>query len=195
MSGWSMLESRAHRVSIAGKVVDAETSRPIAGVRAAIEAAPALRQPDQTVTADDGCFWFADLPDGTYTIAFSIPGGGRFYGAIRHDFTVPGDLVTTSPEGSVTLEIPQVALPPTGVRGQILGVDAAPLPMARVRVQGSGEKAYGDAEGRFYLTGVEPGVRRLEISAPGYEPARATVTVAAGALTQLSPLELVLATA
>ncbi|APR86349.1 Hypothetical protein A7982_11698 [Minicystis rosea] len=204
MGAWSKIDAASHRLSIAGKVIDAVTSRPIALALVVIEAAPPAFHPrlnakgertDQTTTAEDGCFRFTDLPDGTYEIAVSIPGGGRFYGATRHDFIVPGDLVTTSPDGGAALDIPLVAMPPTGVRGQILGAESAPLPMARVRVQGSGEKAYGDAEGRFFLTGVEPGLRRLEISAPGYEPARTTVTVTEGALTPMSPLELVPVTA
>jgi hypothetical protein len=54
-------------------------------------------------------------------------------------------------------------------------------------VEDSGELAYGDLEGRFYLTGAEPGERVLRISAAGFQPATTPVSITAGLITALDP--------
>lgn len=189
-----------HQLSLAGKVVDAHTGRALEGVRVTLTAMPpafarwlevrALQhgsawaalaeRPDRTRTAPDGGFHFSDLPGGAYTVSFELPGAPHRYGTVLRDFTAPAPIA-------------QVELPPTAVQGLVRGlVQGSPtaLPLARVRVRGSGESTWCDAQGRFYLTGVELGVRELRVTANGFQPATASVQVTAGCATEVPPLVL-----
>jgi hypothetical protein len=87
-----------HQVAIAGLVSDANTSGAIERALVQISSAPdvftdwlALRRlqfgaswnglpsrPDLTYSRSDGLFYFLDLPDGTYTVSVSLPGGTYF---------------------------------------------------------------------------------------------------------------------
>jgi hypothetical protein len=195
MTEFLPLQPARHRVAIAGKVVDARSSRPIAGAVAVIASGPAAFQrwlairekqsgarwsdvaarPDRAVTADDGCFCFIDLPDGLYTIAFSGPPELR-HGTAQQDFVVQRDS-----QGDIAVSIEQIALPPTGARGVVKALDTSePLSLARVRVEGSEEAAYSDASGLFVVSGVQPGARRLSISASGYHRGVAAAQITTG---------------
>lgn len=203
------LPTALHQAAVTGKVVDARTQAPVSGVSVTITAMPAAftqvlalralaagagweglgRRPDRTRTASDGCFRFVDLPDGAYTLSFAIPHGERRYGTTTQAFTVARDATTTL----IPLAVASIALPPTGAVGLITdsASPANPLPMAHVRVQGSGERAYADANGNFYLTGVFPGPCTLEITAPGFAATPLpTATIVAGQVINLGSFAL-----
>jgi len=198
MSAWVTLPSSVHRAAIAGKVVDGlDTQRALAGVVVTITAMPPAFQaivsarsatrPERTITAADGIFCFADLPDGAYTLSFALPGGR--YGGAKCDVTVARDA-----KGDIARAVQVVALPPTGVRGQVQGRvpggSPTSLSLARVQVRGSGERAYGDADGRFTLTGIEAGARVLSLGASGFQPATATANVVEGAIVEIASVVL-----
>jgi len=154
----------------------------------ALEAGPGwgamTERVDLTHTAPDGSFRFGDVPSGQYTLTISIPGGDRLYGTAAYTVTV-----THAADGTVTPTIAAISLPPTAVRGQVQMYvppaggkpsPTAPLPMARVRVRQSGERAYSNQTGQFYLTGAEPGLRTVEVTAPGYLPGSVNVSIQKG---------------
>jgi hypothetical protein len=187
-------EVARHQVAIAGRVTDRQTSRPLAGVRVRITAAPAAftawlntyalqygdrwaalaERPDQTWTAADGHFHFLDLPDGAYTLVASLPSAGTRYGTIQATATVVRDA-----GGHVTLAAADMGVPPTTLKGQVTGQGATPVVLAEVRVQGSGERAFTDAQGRYLLTGLEVGSRKVTVTARGFQPASKTVVLSA----------------
>lgn len=145
-------------------------------------------RPDRLRTAEDGCFCFIDLPDGAYTLSFVLAQGSHRYGVVQQNFTVTRDA-----QGSIQAPIHEIALPPTAVRGQLQGLVqgvATALPLARVSVEHTGERTHTDAQGSFYLTGVEPGTRTLQISAPGFQPVTQQAVITAGEVTALPLLVL-----
>lgn len=196
--------SKTRQAAMTGKVIDAVTQRALPSVRAEITAMPPAYQtwlaraalqhgagwaaraerPDRTLTAADGCFRFVDLPDGSYTVTFSITSAKLRYGTAQKAFVVARDASGVVPLNTVT-----IMLPPTSAQGTIKGGpnpgQSAPLPMARVRVRGSGEVALGDVNGDFYLPFLEPGQRTLDFSAPGFSPVSKTITVALGQVKQV----------
>jgi hypothetical protein len=202
MPSFAKLPTAVHRAAIAGVVVDAVTGAPVASVEVAITKMPSAfqtvltvlagspAQPDRTVTAADGGFRFVDLPDGAYTLSFAMPHAPHRYGGTTADFTVARD-----GRGNIPLAIAKVTLPPTGVRGQIESAGAAggapvPLPLARARVDGGRTSAYADANGSFYLTGVEAGARRLVLSASGFAPRTVAATITEGQVVDVGPVVL-----
>ena len=208
MAGWIAVPQSTHQAAIAGKVIDARTLRSLPGVHVAIIAMPPVlvqrlalqalqyghtwerleERADRTRTAADGCFRFADLPDGAYTLSFTLPGNAHRYGSLQRVFTVTRDA-----QGLIATAVAEIPLPPTGVLGQIKGLvqgSATALSLARVRVGDSGESAYSDAQGHFYLTGVETGQRPLRISAAGFTPATTTALITEGSLTEVDPIVL-----
>jgi hypothetical protein len=70
----------AHRVAIAGQVIEAATGAPLAGVRVAATG-PVARE---TSSRDDGVFWFEDLPDGEYAIDAGRAGAPGGHGSPTH---------------------------------------------------------------------------------------------------------------
>src|SRR5215212_424319 len=153
-------ETFRHRAVIAGRVTDAQTGKPLPGARVAITSGP------EVTTAGDGFYRFLDLPAGTYTLTASLPGSGSRYGTESGQVVLGEDLET------VDLE-----LPATTVKGKVKDQAGQAVRMAEVRVQGSGESAWSDAQGNYALSGVEAGARRIEVSARGFQKVSEAVAI------------------
>jgi hypothetical protein len=206
MASFITLSKSVHEVAIAAKVVDPRTSIGVAGASVEITSMPAAftswlslralgygskwatmtERPDRTVTADDGMFCFLDLPDGAYTVAITPKGGGRRFGATTHAFTVARDA-----SGDINATIALISLPATAIEGTIVesqgdgSTSSSPISMATIQMQGTLERTYTDASGAFYLTDIEPGVRKLTISATGYQTVTVTATIVKGEITEM----------
>jgi hypothetical protein len=176
---------RQHKVAIAGRVLDAVSGKPMGGADVLLTTVPeAFRQrltvvssayatqwnqmmerPDRTQSRPDGLFYFLDLPDGDYGLRISMPSLGRRYGGLEVPATVSRDK-----DGNIKFRLLRCALPPTLVRGRVTAPgQEAGVPLARIRVKGSGERGFTDSQGQFVLTGIEPGKKRtLLVSAQGY---------------------------
>lgn len=207
-TSWNRISIAPHRAVIAGKVVDGESGRPVPGVVAEIVSMPqafqtrmatmkqaqgpqwekADERPDRTKSAFDGCFCFRDLPPGDYEIVFELPREKYRYGALTHPFTV-----VVGAGAQARLVTAMIKLAPTGIRGRVQGLvqgTPIPLPLARIRVEGTGELAYSDEEGHFCLTGVELGDRMFCIRAAGFEPATTIASVSRGEILDLGLITL-----
>lgn len=179
MIRWHIVQ---RRVALAGWVTDGETGKSIEGASVAITAMPAafervLRyasktEPlDRTQTREDGSFFFVDLPDGEYTCNISAPRTGRRYAASQVTATVSRDH-----QGNLKMTTVKAALQPTTIKGKVTGSNhKTGVVLAQVRVKGSGEQTYTDAQGKFVLVGIEPGTRTVQIFAQGYNPASRVV--------------------
>ena len=186
MTAFQRLAPIRQQVAIAGRVTDARSHRALAGVLVQITAAPAefsssLRiratqhgdrwdamvvRPDRTRTASDGHFHFCDLPPGQYTLTASLPGRGSRYGTADAQATVSSTEVVTA----------DLALSPTRVEGRVTAAAGqTPVLLAQVRVKGSGEQTFTDADGNYVLAGLEGGTRTVVVSAEGYKSHDATV--------------------
>jgi Carboxypeptidase regulatory-like domain len=110
MSSWMKLEStRSHQVAIAGQVSDKETGLTIGNAIVEITAMPEKFQTkrslqalqygsewetlskrcDRTTTANDGFFYFIDLPPGEYTLTAFLPGAATRYKLAQTTVTFP----------------------------------------------------------------------------------------------------------
>jgi hypothetical protein len=176
---------RRHEVAIAGRVLDGVTGKPLAGADVVLIAMPAaaeqrlkfallaygrqwagrLERPDRTQSRADGLFYFLDLPDGDYRLRVSMPSLGNRFGKLEIAAKVSRDA-----GGNVKFGLLRCPLPPTVVRGKVTGSgQESGVPLARVRVKGSGERAFTDSQGQFVLSAIEPGKKRtLLVSAQGY---------------------------
>jgi hypothetical protein len=189
-----------HRVALAGRVADALSGQPLAGARVEITSAPAAftsllalrargagdlwaamaERPDRTRTARDGHYHFLDLPPGAYTLTATLPAAGSRYGMATILRTLAADSL-----GNVALASADLALPPTAVQGRVSGLAAAAVPMAELRVGGSGERTWSDAQGAYRLSGLEAGPRVVLVSARGFAPQSQPVKLAPGAAVTL----------
>jgi Carboxypeptidase regulatory-like domain len=185
-------ETARHRAALGGRVKDARTGEPLAAVRVEITAGPAeftsrltllarqhgelwaalVERLDRTRTARDGFFRFLDLPAGQYTLSASLPGSGTRYGTATAKVTL-----SAGGQGSVSPGTVELALPATTIQGRIRSTPNASVWMAEVRIQGSGERTWTNAQGHYVLSGVEAGARRLTISASGFRVKSEAVTL------------------
>ena len=176
---------RRHEVAIAGRVLDAITGKPMGCADVALIAMPAaveqrlkftalaygkqwagmLERPDRTQSRADGLFYFLDLPDGDYSLRVSMPSLGNRFGKLELPAKVSRDA-----GGNVKFGLLRCPLPPTLVRGKVTGPgQESGVPLARVRVKGSGERAFTDSQGQFVISAIELGKKRtLLVSAQGY---------------------------
>jgi len=173
-----------HRVAIAGRVFDAGTGKALSDAEVAINAMPpAFKQrleiaalpygkqwdkvpdrPDRARTRPDGLFYFLDLPDGKYNLVASIPSYGNRYGKVEE-----AAKVSRNANGDTKITFVRFALQSTHVKGKVTGAgQEAGVALARVRVKGSGELGFTDAQGQYTVAGIEPGKRTLLVSAQGY---------------------------
>ncbi|HEX2224706.1 MAG TPA: carboxypeptidase-like regulatory domain-containing protein [Thermoanaerobaculia bacterium] len=165
-------ETVRHRAAIVGRAKDARTGEPLAGVRIEITAGPPAFAGRLALSARDGFFHFLDLPAGRYTLSGSLPGSGTRYGTATAEVLLSADA-----QSNVVLGTADLALPATTVQGQVRSGPDAPVWMAEVRIQGSGESAWSDAKGNFVIAGLEAGTRRLIVTARGFPLRSETVTL------------------
>jgi hypothetical protein len=177
------------RPAIVGMVRDAVTGRPLAGARVELAAAARFEKwlqaravphgadwdqmderPDRVLSAADGRFLFVDLPAGRYSLVATLPDGGTRYGAAHAGARVS----TETPEVSSV----DLALPPTTLTGTVRGPGSAPVSLARVTVEGSGESTLTDDSGAFTLTGLETGARSVRAEGKGFAPTTRRVKIA-----------------
>jgi hypothetical protein len=188
-TAWDTVRRRA---AIAGRVTEAPSGRPLPGARVEIIAGPPeftgrlallaqqygsrwevmAERPDRTRAAADGFFRFLDLPAGPYTLSGSLPGSGTRYGTASVQITL-----TEDSQGIVPLATADLALPATTIQGRVSDAADAAVWLAEVRVQGSGERAWSDAQGSYVLSGVETGTRNLTVSARGFQAKSDAVTL------------------
>jgi len=197
MTQFQTLTLPAHRVILSGQVSNAATLAPIARARVDLIEVPeaftrwlaarALKygdkwdaleeRPDRARTAADGTFFFLDLPPGDYTLQASLASAGQRLGAYTLQATVPERSAQTAPV-SVDLLLPPTALSGSVRLGGPDGIET-PIPLAKIRLDGSGEQVFSDADGNFLLHSIEPGDRVVRISAQGYEGFSQTLSLAA----------------
>jgi hypothetical protein len=182
----SSLHLVTHRVAVAGWVKDSETKNAIGRADVTIVAMPAAfeqrlklasmrygtrwaaltERPDKTQTKEDGLFYFLDLPNGKYTVRVTATKLGKRYSGAEETASV-----TRDSQGKLRLATVKVALQPTAVKGKITGSNQkAGVVMAEVRIKGSGERTFSDAQGQYALTAIEPGTRTVQVTAQGYKP-------------------------
>jgi len=163
-------EIRRHQVAVAGRVVDAQTGKPLSDVLVTI-ATGAIRA--ETRTGGDGHFHFLDLPDGTYPVAATLPAEGS-----RHGTAQVNAVVSRDGTGRIQMATADLALPATTVRGRVARANNQPVVMAEIVLEGSGEQAFSGADGRYTLVGVEVGARTARVRAQGFQTAVQVVTIA-----------------
>jgi len=182
-----------HRVAVAGHVTDAGTGKAISQAVVTITAAPEAferrlqlaslqygdqwdampERPDKTRTRDDGLFYFLDLPDGNYSLTASLPGSYKRYGSVQQTAKVSRDA-----KGDTRIAFVNLSLQATAVKGKITGANhKTGVVMAQVRVKGSGERVFSDAQGDYVISAIEPGKRTISVSAQGYRQVSQLVVV------------------
>ena len=167
------MEITRRHVGLAGIITDVVTGRPIAGALVKITAKNL-----QTVTREDGSYFFTDLGVGKYTLNVTAPNQGSRYGAAK----ITNVSVQNAADGRPVLDAKgNVALPPTRVSGTVKrSSDGQPLPGMIVRVRGSEAKTVTDQNGKYVLTGLYAGAPNVEVSGAGYATAAKKATLTAG---------------
>ena len=160
-----------HQVAVGGRVVDAASKRPIPGARVRLTGKGALPSQEFTTTSA-GYYYFLDLPDGTYELHAWHGAGGTRRGQVRNRAKVARD-----PEGNLPSLFLDLPLVQTTVSGSVTAPGKRPVMMAQVRIQGSGEQAFTNDEGQYFLRGVEKGNRTLRVTAQGFKQADHPVKV------------------
>lgn len=189
-----------HRVALAGRVVDDDEAAPLPGARVELVSAPAAfvrraaahavqyggawdqlaERPDRTRTDVRGRFRLMDLPDGDYGLAVSLPAAGSRYGTRTANATV-----TRNAGGDVQLTFMELVLPATSIVGTVVDADAKPVALATVLIADGSGRTFTDKQGRYALSAVQAGPRRILVRARGFAPAErpADVTVVGARVT------------
>ncbi|MBE9011692.1 carboxypeptidase regulatory-like domain-containing protein [Pseudanabaenaceae cyanobacterium LEGE 13415] len=198
-----------HRIAIVGRVCDRTTTVPLSKVVVELTTMPeelqkkvALwhriytapqhqglskkRLPTLTQTMIDGFFYFTDLPAGNYELTASLPNSGTRYGAVKNV------TITVMPDRPA--QILSIQLPSTSLTGRVVQAVAPQdgLPMAKISIVGEPTFTHSDAEGRFWLSGLEASPnspRIVQITAQGYESQTQEIRLSQGETTVLADIE------
>lgn len=191
-------ETIRHQAAIVGRVIDARTGGPLAGVLVDLTGGPEpfleqlamasvrygsawpamLARANRTVSRADGAFVFADLPDGQYSVTAALPAGGSRYGTASASAQV-----ARGGDGRIAVAHLDLVLSATIVTGRINTAEGGAIMMAAVFVEGSGERVRSDGQGRYTLVGVEAGQRVLVASAQGFQTVRTPAVIDAAGST------------
>lgn len=128
-------------------------------------------RPDRKRTADDGTFYFLDLPEGDYSLSASLTDMGARYATAEMTAKI-----AKNGNGDYQRAFVELALQATSVQGKVTGPrHRNGVVMAEVRVKGSGERTFSDAQGQYVLAGLEPGKRTILAFAQGYKQTERSV--------------------
>jgi len=169
-----------------------------------------VERPDTVRTRCDGLYYFLDLPEGRYKLIAYLPKGHFPTKELLSEkepdpdpYQVKGDKRYGKAQQEATVSYKDglgklvfFKLQPTGVTGRVITqANKGAVLLAEVRVRGSGERAFTDAQGQYTVTGVQPNDRRkrsLLVQARGYRRAQLDVMIdEPGACKQLKDIELI----
>jgi hypothetical protein len=196
-----------------GRVLDAETEAPVAGVLVSLswtdmQASQAtgvhrLRRVRDTTTGPTGEFRFCHLP-GTLAGSARTVHVGADSGGVSRQYAMNGRLVgflvlhlpsndtSARPGAPVTASVsdPSPSLAPSGhgvLTGRVVRSDGGgPFVGAQVMVLGTGDTAVTGDSGQFTLRGLPSGSRTLEVRAVGWDPVLMPVEVSQRAPRQIT---------
>lgn len=170
-------ETGADRVTITGRVVDALTGNPIAGVEVVVRGGGGLDGDLRLETDDDGQFVLSSIALGEYRLLLNHPE----YNPAVGDFSVmrSGRFITSMKplaQGSDELM--------TGIIGVVRdGESGALLSGVNVSMGGGTRGAFSDLRGEFVLDRLIGGQHVVEFSMIGYSPRADTIRVTPGRVT------------
>ena len=138
------------QIAIAGRVLERETEEPISGAMVEIIEMPdkfrailslkALQygsqwekisdRADRKISANDGSFYFVDLPPGEYQLKASLPGSGT-----RYQNGEPKVSVSSPINDVIPTTMTDIVLEPTGIKGKITDADEANKAIVNAKVQ------------------------------------------------------------
>ncbi len=163
--------------TIQGKVVDAQTGLPLAGVTATLTGAAT----GTLTTAANGVFVFPNLAAGSYTVQLSLAN----YASLS---------TTTTVATGQTVDLGTILLSKTAgaTTGTVQGIvtDAAtslPLQGVSVAVTGMATPALTDVNGQYQIANVPAGTVAVTASKAGYAQASSSGTLTAGGVLVFSP--------
>jgi Carboxypeptidase regulatory-like domain len=167
------LETVRHRAAICGYVRDASSGAGIPGAAVEIVGVNA-----RTETRADGFYYFADLPNGSYTLRARAPALSRSYTGV----TVAGVVVGSDAAGRPVFDPKgDLGLSPTRLSGRVQRAGSlAPIARAEVRLRASGERTMSNNLGQYQLSAIEAGTQTVQISAAGFAAKAQSVTLNAG---------------
>jgi hypothetical protein len=137
-----------------------------------------------TVTAVEAGAVAVTAPDGTY--ALGLPGGQQTISVQAPGFATHTEVVELPATGSVRLDIDLVPLPRGSVAGMVTSVDGEPVAGASLAASGPAPWSAATDESGEYLAGnLLEGSYDVTVTAEGFLPAEASVTVVADTTTSL----------
>ena len=190
---------------VVGRVLDAETEAPAAGIRVTLSwtdiqaganiGVRRIQRTRDTMTGPTGGFRFCNLPPSVNGVARAIVSTADS-GAVSRPLAINGHLIV-----ALVLHVPGSAKPATGTHGSASSDGSAPastapstgsvltgrvmrsdgtgpLPGAQVTVLGSQVTTVTNDSGDFTMRGLSAGTRTLAVRAVGWEPVTMPVDLA-----------------
>lgn len=173
-----------------GRITDAATGAPVAGVTVALYVPSTMAKAYSTVTATDGTYLFPSVADGTYGLAASK--SGSYLTAWYPNTTDIAHAARLSVTKGSNRTVDQAIAPGYVLSGRLTSsATGDPISGATVRVQGGGAEysAVTDSTGRYSVTGMTAATRTVTILAYGFTP----TTVTSVAIPAVSSLDRALA--
>lgn len=165
-----------------GVVTDAANTRPLAGATIGLTWLDVSVDKKRSIQMQQFAGAGIAGRSGTYAIC-GVPNGLGLRVQAQADSLVSGviELVPTPlPIRRVDLALGSPAMTTGTIVGRIVGLGGAPLPNARIVVDGESADIRTDDAGRFIARGVPAGSRQIEALSIGMSPAASIVRVAAG---------------